>query len=650
MSTLKKTKIIVLNFLLYIISFWIVYYLKKDTFSLTEEYSDYFLIFIISWFSSAVFSGKFIRNRGNNFLPMSRNYLVAFFFFMGFSAFGVRYFSLDGLARSLILGTLFLPFIIELIILKLIFPSKSNQKDFPNLVISLPVLIREFIILSFSVLCYFLVNKIAFVLSEFLLFLIAGIYICWFISALFAGNLSEINYKSNKIKYLWNYVKSYIIFFILSSFILIFVRAELISQQSFLTAVTIYILFSAISQIIVILKSTPIKSDEINLKILKATTYSDYFGNGNGLKKKGKYVFNSDRGLSPLLTQKLYSTYLAKHKKVFDFINKNINLETFNELKSVILKSSDPYNIEVLPENYLEFYLNLHQTNDMRRINNYFIEINKRLVDGGVYISKFEPTRLRYKRFMTVYPYYLAQAFYFIDFIYKRVFPKLPFVKKIYFILTNGRNRAISLAEGLGRLYYCGFEIIDIMEIDNFVYFIAKKVSIPSNDKSPSYGPFFKMKRIGKDGKTIYVYKLRTMHPYSEYLQKFVYENFSLQEGGKFNNDFRITSWGKVFRKLWFDEMPMLINWFKGEMKLVGVRPLSQHYLSLYSEELKTKRMKYKPGLVPPYYADIPKTLEDIMQSELKYLEAYEKSPLVTDIKYFVKAFYNIIIKKARSG
>ena len=60
--------------------------------------------------------------------------------------------------------------------------------------------------------------------------------------------------------------------------------------------------------------------------------------------------------------------------------------------------------------------------------------------------------------------------------------------------------------------------------------------------------------------------------------------------------------------------------------------------------------MKYKPGLLPPYYADMPKTLEEIMSSELKYLEAYEKSPFATDVKYFFKVFYNIIIKKARSG
>ena len=140
------------------------------------------------------------------------------------------------------------------------------------------------------------------------------------------------------------------------------------------------------------------------------------------------------------------------------------------------------------------------------------------------------------------------------------------------------------------------------------------------------------------------------MHPYAEYLQQFVYENFNLQEGGKFKNDFRVTSWGKVFRKLWIDELPMLINLFKGEMKLVGVRPLSKQYLDLYNDIIKGKRLKFKPGLVPPFYADMPKTIEEIMLSEENYLNQYEESPITTDIKYFFKAFYNIIVKKARSA
>jgi hypothetical protein len=69
----------------------------------------------------------------------------------------------------------------------------------------------------------------------------------------------------------------------------------------------------------------------------------------------------------------------------------------------------------------------------------------------------------------------------------------------------------------------------------------------------------------------------------------------------------------------------------------------------LYSPEVKKKRSEFKPGLVPPYYADMPKTLEDIMKSEMSYFEAFEKNPLSTDIKYFIKAVNNILFRNARS-
>ena len=179
---------------------------------------------------------------------------------------------------------------------------------------------------------------------------------------------------------------------------------------------------------------------------------------------------------------------------------------------------------------------------------------------------------------------------------------------------------------------------------------MAKKVKAPSFDTNPTYAPMIRLKRIGLNGKLFKVYKLRTMHPYSEYLQEYIYERNELQEGGKIKNDFRISAEGKVFRKFWIDELPMLLNILKGEMKLVGVRPLSEHYFSLYSKELQVLRTKKKPGLIPPFYVDMPSTLDEIMASEIKYLKSYEKSPYKTDFFYLFKSLYNILIKNKRSS
>jgi len=141
------------------------------------------------------------------------------------------------------------------------------------------------------------------------------------------------------------------------------------------------------------------------------------------------------------------------------------------------------------------------------------------------------------------------------------------------------------------------------------------------------------------------------MHPYSEYLQDYVYQHHSLQAGGKFNKDFRVTTIGKFMRKYFLDELPMLINIFKGEMKLVGIRPLSQQYLNLYYDDLQQLRMKYRPGLLPPFYADMPRTLEEIQASERKYLLSCKKNGVfLTDMRYFFLIFKNILFHHARSA
>jgi lipopolysaccharide/colanic/teichoic acid biosynthesis glycosyltransferase len=94
----------------------------------------------------------------------------------------------------------------------------------------------------------------------------------------------------------------------------------------------------------------------------------------------------------------------------------------------------------------------------------------------------------------------------------------------------------------------------------------------------------------------------------------------------------------------------MLMNFFQGNMKLFGVRPLSRQYFELYNKEVRERRIKYKPGLIPPFYADMPSNLEAIQASELKYLDSYDMHPVYTDFRYFWKSFWNILFRKARSN
>lgn len=329
-----------------------------------------------------------------------------------------------------------------------------------------------------------------------------------------------------------------------------------------------------------------------------------------------------------------------------DFILNNIANNDL--LDTLFVATTTRFNIDNQSGDFQNI-VNLKRINDIQRINKFFESANKKLPMGGIFIDSVETYVLRKKRIMKKYPWGLNVFIYSLDFIIKRVFPKLTLTKGIYFFLTRGNNRVISKAETLGRLYSCGFEIIEEALIDNHLFFAARKIKDPVYDLDPTYGLFIKLRRIGKGGRLFNVYKLRTMHPYAEYLQQYIYNKNHLAEGGKFKNDFRITTLGRIFRKFWLDELPMFINLFKGNMKLVGVRPISKHYYELYCDELKEKRIQCKPGLFPPYYADLPKTMDEIMQSELNYLEKYKKHPLKTDFIYFWKALYNILIKRARS-
>lgn len=331
---------------------------------------------------------------------------------------------------------------------------------------------------------------------------------------------------------------------------------------------------------------------------------------------------------------------------VYELIARHVS---FCDGSTLVLSTSTQFNIDNQPDNTYSSIVNIRRINDIQRINKFFEAVNEKLPDGGIFIGCAETYMIRKRRIMKKYPAIINGFIYFLDYIIKRVFPKLGFTKRIYFLITGGRNRVISKAETFGRLYSCGFEVLEEAFLNNLLFFVARKIKPPAFDYSPTYGPYIRLRRIGKGGKEIKVYKLRTMHAYSEYLQEYIYKKFNIANGGKFNGDFRITTLGAILRKFWLDELPMLYNLLRGDLKLVGPRPLSHHYFSLYPEDMQKRRIKYRPGLIPPYYADMPETLDDIIESERSYLDAYEKAPLRTDWKYFWKAFYNIVFKKARS-
>lgn len=202
-----------------------------------------------------------------------------------------------------------------------------------------------------------------------------------------------------------------------------------------------------------------------------------------------------------------------------------------------------------------------------------------------------------------------------------------------------------------GYFSYYGFIIDEIKKLSNKITVqIIKKQDINSTIKDKKYSLLIKLPRTGKNGKRIFVYKLRTMQPYSEYLQDYIIKKNGLNDDGTIRDDFRITKIGKFLRKYWLDELPMLINWLKGDLKLIGVRPLSDTMLNTYPQEYVKERNQYKPGLIPPYYVDRPNSFDGIIESEKRYIEKYKKSAFKADMIYFYKFLKAVFFRGVRSS
>jgi len=94
----------------------------------------------------------------------------------------------------------------------------------------------------------------------------------------------------------------------------------------------------------------------------------------------------------------------------------------------------------------------------------------------------------------------------------------------------------------------------------------------------------FKQKRPGLQGRLFYLYKFRSMTEERD------------ENGLLLLNEFRLTRFGKILRKFSLDELPQLWNVLKGDMSIVGPRPLLKEYLHLY-DNLQSRRHEVRPGI-----------------------------------------------------
>jgi len=319
---------------------------------------------------------------------------------------------------------------------------------------------------------------------------------------------------------------------------------------------------------------------------------------------------------------------------------------TVEEKKALCLAASEW--IDGAEDGTCRFVVDSSFLNQQRYLNRHLIYVNQRMATDGIYICAFFSSETHDLQLKNRHPK-MYWFYHFWDFLWHRACPKLLLTRRIYFSIYRRVKRVYPITEVFGRICFCGFDIVHSCVIDGANVVVCRKKSRPCTDEHPSYGLLISLHRVGKGGKLFNVYKFRTMYAYSEYLQQYVYEKNALDKSGKFANDFRISGWGRLLRKYWLDELPMIWNILKGEMKLVGVRPLSEQYYSLYTPEMRAYRIKTKPGLLPPFYVDMPEGLEEVQNSEKRYLDAYFQHPFLTQWRYFWKIICSILFKRNRS-
>lgn len=162
---------------------------------------------------------------------------------------------------------------------------------------------------------------------------------------------------------------------------------------------------------------------------------------------------------------------------------------------------------------------------------------------------------------------------------------------------------------------------------------------------------FYKQRRIGKGGKEIYIFKFRSMVDNADQVEKWLNKKQLKQyyREYKVDNDPRVTKIGKFLRRTGLDELPQILNIFRGELSIVGPRPIQEKELAFYGSD-KDLLLSIRPGLTgywQVYCCDgITYSGGKRQKMELDYVRGCN---LWWDIK-LIFATFGALLKKVKRG
>lgn len=208
--------------------------------------------------------------------------------------------------------------------------------------------------------------------------------------------------------------------------------------------------------------------------------------------------------------------------------------------------------------------------------------------------------------------------------------------------------KGIDSKSNFRKAYICVKRILDIViSLFGMIILLPIFIIIATIIKLDSKGPiFFTHRRIGKDGKEIGIYKFRTMVDNAEDLIKEFTEEQQkeFRECYKLQNDPRVTKIGKFLRKTSLDELPQVLNILKGDLSIIGPRPVIEEELEKYGKN-REKFISVKPGLTGYWAANgrSDTTYAERVQMELYYVD---NMSLKLDVQVFFKTIIAVIRKE----
>ncbi len=215
-------------------------------------------------------------------------------------------------------------------------------------------------------------------------------------------------------------------------------------------------------------------------------------------------------------------------------------------------------------------------------------------------------------------------------------------------MIRNSRKRTFKVYKSIKNFFDLLFSLLFL--ITSLPLFLIISLLIKLSSRGPT---FFLQKRVGKNNISFKCIKFRTMYPEAKDILENLLMKDSLlrkefEETHKIKNDPRITPIGKLLRKTSLDELPQFINVLKGEMSIIGPRPIVKEEKRKYGKYLK-KVLLIKPGITGLWQVSGRNNLtyKRRVSLDINYVENYS---LLMDLRILFRTFGVILFPLDRGA